>query len=271
MKLFFNLTMIVLFASAMKKKLIELQDENLNQKDENFTQIIDENLNEIVNESRDVCPICYEDLLLDEALTKPLCGHYYHFDCLKEWLMRSTEEIPTCPKCKVQELRLMEIQRYIPERNTFRNVSALEEREYALQQNELNEAERRGAEAERRWRMIAKWIVRFIQMNNFFWFISGATCSIMIFLLGAITNSSLFVHHILLAIISLMEFFQTQMNSYVFMDEVRDNDLHDGHPANILTMKNVRMIFFSWIFSIVYFVLLNTYFSSSYHQNGEYN
>lgn len=112
---------------------------------------------------------------------------------------------------------------------------------------------------------------RFIQMNNFFLFISGATCSIMIFLLGAITNSSLSVHHILLAIISLMEFFQTQMNSYVFMDEVRDNDLHDGHPANILTMKNVRMIFFSWIFSIVYFVLLNTYFSSSYHQNGEYN
>lgn len=266
--------MIFLFASEMKEKLIELQDGNLNRNlDENLNQNIDENLNENLNknwkenlnESHDVCCICYDDLLLDEALTKPLCGNYFHFDCLTQWMMKSTEEVPTCPICRVQKLRLFEIRRYVPERNTFRNVSALEKREYILQKNQLNdklnEAERRRDEVELRRAIIKKIIGQFFMLTSIFMYIMGGFNS-----LCALTkmNSTMFVHNTLLTIISIIEFVQsTGLFIYVLAAVLEP-------LTNILTLRKVCMNLFSWIISIVYFVLLRTYFSSNY-KNGEYN
>lgn len=41
------------------------------------------------------CPICLEDFKIDEELTYLKCLHYYHSNCIREWL----ENRKTCPFC----------------------------------------------------------------------------------------------------------------------------------------------------------------------------
>jgi len=46
------------------------------------------------------CPICMEDIL-QEASTFHDCGHQYHADCLRDWLLNTISEkrLPTCAQC----------------------------------------------------------------------------------------------------------------------------------------------------------------------------
>lgn len=42
------------------------------------------------------CPICMEEYQSDDQITKLHCGHYYHSECINEWLAKSA----ICPYCK---------------------------------------------------------------------------------------------------------------------------------------------------------------------------
>ena len=45
----------------------------------------------------DLCPICFANFVKDETATKiPVCGHDFHFDCLKEWIQKNHN----CPVCR---------------------------------------------------------------------------------------------------------------------------------------------------------------------------
>lgn len=43
------------------------------------------------------CAICLEELKNgEECVVFSVCGHIFHFDCIKHWL----EKKPTCPNCR---------------------------------------------------------------------------------------------------------------------------------------------------------------------------
>ncbi|KAK4409569.1 putative E3 ubiquitin-protein ligase HIP1 [Sesamum angolense] len=42
------------------------------------------------------CSICQEEYELDDELGKLNCGHFYHIDCIRQWLGQKN----TCPICK---------------------------------------------------------------------------------------------------------------------------------------------------------------------------
>lgn len=44
-----------------------------------------------------VCPICYENYNEEEKLRVLNCKHYFHINCIDEWLERNS----TCPICRV--------------------------------------------------------------------------------------------------------------------------------------------------------------------------
>ena len=54
----------------------------------------------IVNPERciaqDDCVICSEPCNTENDFLTPCCRHYFHFDCLEEWI----EQEPTCPMCR---------------------------------------------------------------------------------------------------------------------------------------------------------------------------
>eukprot|EP00443_Scrippsiella_acuminata_P055142 CAMPEP_0115514522 /NCGR_PEP_ID=MMETSP0271-20121206/75698_1 /TAXON_ID=71861 /ORGANISM="Scrippsiella trochoidea, Strain CCMP3099" /LENGTH=102 /DNA_ID=CAMNT_0002944973 /DNA_START=107 /DNA_END=415 /DNA_ORIENTATION=- len=42
------------------------------------------------------CCVCAEDFGPEKVIVRTPCNHYYHYDCLKEWLKLSK----TCPLCR---------------------------------------------------------------------------------------------------------------------------------------------------------------------------
>ena len=44
------------------------------------------------------CAICMDEYKRDDKITKMHCGHYYHTECINEWLTKSA----ICPYCKQQ-------------------------------------------------------------------------------------------------------------------------------------------------------------------------
>eukprot|EP00056_Hartaetosiga_gracilis_P005969 m.91608 g.91608 ORF g.91608 m.91608 type:complete len:338 (+) comp12333_c0_seq1:206-1219(+) len=50
--------------------------------------------------SLDNCAVCLNEYSTDEGLMKLPCGHFFHSECVTEWLERS----PTCPLCKMSIL-----------------------------------------------------------------------------------------------------------------------------------------------------------------------
>lgn len=59
------------------------------------------NLNEISVTKEHVnlnlqCPICMEDFVLDEKVKELSCRHFFHNDCIVEWLKLHA----TCPTCR---------------------------------------------------------------------------------------------------------------------------------------------------------------------------
>ena len=41
------------------------------------------------------CPICLENFILNEVVSKLNCGHIYHIECIKNWL-NTKKNCPTC-------------------------------------------------------------------------------------------------------------------------------------------------------------------------------
>ncbi|KAL6993767.1 RING-type E3 ubiquitin transferase [Sarracenia purpurea var. burkii] len=52
---------------------------------------------------RELCCICQDDYVDGDEFTKLDCGHEFHFNCIKQWLMRKN----TCPICKTIALRYL--------------------------------------------------------------------------------------------------------------------------------------------------------------------
>lgn len=49
-----------------------------------------------MNNNNNTCPICIEDILEDECITK--CNHKFHNKCIDKWL----ENKISCPMCRAQ-------------------------------------------------------------------------------------------------------------------------------------------------------------------------
>ncbi|WMV52285.1 hypothetical protein MTR67_045670, partial [Solanum verrucosum] len=48
----------------------------------------------------DICAICQSEYENEENIGALQCGHEYHSDCIKQWLMRKTD----CPMCRASVL-----------------------------------------------------------------------------------------------------------------------------------------------------------------------
>ncbi|XP_022569861.1 probable E3 ubiquitin-protein ligase RHG1A [Brassica napus] len=68
--------------------------------------VIDGNLNRRRYEDRsgqaEKCVICLDELKYNDDASKLACGHDFHFECIKNWLMVQNK----CPLCKQQALSL---------------------------------------------------------------------------------------------------------------------------------------------------------------------
>ncbi|KAF8085459.1 hypothetical protein N665_0666s0007 [Sinapis alba] len=66
--------------------------------------VIDGNLNRRRYEDRsgeaEKCVICLDELKYNDDASKLACGHDFHFECIKNWLMVKND----CPLCKQQAL-----------------------------------------------------------------------------------------------------------------------------------------------------------------------
>lgn len=49
-----------------------------------------------MSHQNDLCPICIEEFVQDELLQLLPCQHYFHWDCIGEWLMKNG----SCPTCR---------------------------------------------------------------------------------------------------------------------------------------------------------------------------
>ncbi|CAH8335916.1 unnamed protein product [Eruca vesicaria subsp. sativa] len=69
--------------------------------------IIDGNLNRRIYEDgsgqAERCVICLDKLKCNDEASKLACGHDFHFDCIKNWLMVKN----MCPLCKQQALLIV--------------------------------------------------------------------------------------------------------------------------------------------------------------------
>ncbi|XP_022761236.1 putative RING-H2 finger protein ATL69 [Durio zibethinus] len=74
------------FAKGLDKPTIEMYP----------TTLLGESM-QLPKPSADVCPICLLEYQANEILrTIPSCMHYFHADCIDEWLKRNA----TCPLCR---------------------------------------------------------------------------------------------------------------------------------------------------------------------------
>lgn len=66
--------------------------------------VIDGNLNRRRYEDRsgeaEKCVICLDELKYNDDASKLACGHDFHFECIKNWIMVKNE----CPLCKQKAL-----------------------------------------------------------------------------------------------------------------------------------------------------------------------
>lgn len=61
----------------------------------NFEKIVinNENINIYQDKS---CNICIEEFTLNETLTKLKCNHFFHQNCIKQWLTKQSKKCPIC-------------------------------------------------------------------------------------------------------------------------------------------------------------------------------
>ena len=57
------------------------------------------------NNSNGSCPICLQDMQVQELLRELHCGHLFHDDCIEHWF--STSDTKRCPVCRYDEERGM--------------------------------------------------------------------------------------------------------------------------------------------------------------------
>ncbi|GFZ12235.1 RING/U-box superfamily protein [Actinidia rufa] len=60
------------------------------------TKLLDDLFSPFATEMERKCSICQEDYEADDEMGKLECGHFYHIDCIKQWLARKN----ICPICK---------------------------------------------------------------------------------------------------------------------------------------------------------------------------
>ncbi|KAI7986489.1 putative E3 ubiquitin-protein ligase RHG1A [Camellia lanceoleosa] len=60
------------------------------------TKLLDNSVSQFPTEMEWKCSICQEDYEADDEMGKLECGHFYHIDCIKQWLVQKN----TCPICK---------------------------------------------------------------------------------------------------------------------------------------------------------------------------
>lgn len=54
------------------------------------------------HESKVSCPICLLDFEKEEEVRMlPNCGHLYHFECIKPWLLKQKNSCPMCQECVI--------------------------------------------------------------------------------------------------------------------------------------------------------------------------
>ena len=53
------------------------------------------NISEYTND----CAICLEKCILNEKLLVLKCTHYFHYDCIYQWLSKESTKCPTCRTC----------------------------------------------------------------------------------------------------------------------------------------------------------------------------
>lgn len=44
------------------------------------------------------CPICIDDIVTNDEISKLPCGHYFHSDCIYTWVLEKN----VCPLCKME-------------------------------------------------------------------------------------------------------------------------------------------------------------------------
>jgi hypothetical protein len=54
-----------------------------------------------INESKNSCPICLQDMIAKSSLRELECGHYFHNDCINHWFQISNGK--RCPICRYDE------------------------------------------------------------------------------------------------------------------------------------------------------------------------
>lgn len=60
------------------------------------TFLIDDDKSSFLNEQ---CHICLDDFNVKESITQLQCNHYYHKECIKEWLTKQSSKCPICRVC----------------------------------------------------------------------------------------------------------------------------------------------------------------------------
>jgi predicted RNA-binding Zn-ribbon protein involved in translation (DUF1610 family) len=70
---------------------------NINHEHLNFPEIVIQDINKLEEANRK-CMICLEDFKVKEKVTALPCIHFFHPNCIKEWIERKNE----CPVCKFE-------------------------------------------------------------------------------------------------------------------------------------------------------------------------
>jgi hypothetical protein len=60
----------------------------------NFCKLEEKNI--INNEEKNKCPICIEEYKENEITLVLPCKHYFHKDCIKDWLCKFSKKCPVC-------------------------------------------------------------------------------------------------------------------------------------------------------------------------------
>lgn len=105
MLILFLVLLLIIFSGCClyKYKIVEVEETAASKEVINTHN--EEAINEIVREIEYKsgnepmkCTICYEVLEEKGKVTQLLCGHYFHYECLKKWLSKQKKELK-CPNC----------------------------------------------------------------------------------------------------------------------------------------------------------------------------